>query len=160
MLALSRAGIRQAPRHVAAMSSVADVSVNITFLDFTGTRVTVPGRVGQNLLDLARSHGLDMEGACNGGGGVVERLAKDTYDPWNEDLFGEGPSCCSCHVNIASEWLDKIPSPSTKETSLLTEVFESDFRGANSRLGCQIQLTADLDGMIVSVPDGPPTDIP
>ena len=56
MLSLAARAVRQAPCHAAALSIVADVSVNVTFLDYTGARTTVPGRVGQNLLELARSH--------------------------------------------------------------------------------------------------------
>ena len=63
-------------------------SVNVTFVNYTGQRSTLPGRVGQSLLELADSHGYNwVDGACGGAGASVE---KDHVTGWTEPKYGEG----------------------------------------------------------------------
>jgi 3-phenylpropionate/trans-cinnamate dioxygenase ferredoxin reductase subunit len=59
-------------------------------------------------------------------------------------------SCGTCHVHVAGEWLERLPEPYPEEEELL-EFMEG--RQPNSRLSCQIQLTEELDGIVVHVPD-------
>lgn len=57
-------------------------------------------------------------------------------------------ACATCHVYIGPEWFAKLPAPSEEELSMLDEAFEVE---ANSRLSCQVLLTAAQDGMAVTV---------
>lgn len=57
-------------------------------------------------------------------------------------------ACATCHVYVAPEWLDKLPPQSEEEVAMLDEAFEVE---PNSRLSCQIPLTAALDGMAVTI---------
>jgi len=53
---------------------------------------------------------------------------------------------------------DKQPA-TEKEHELLEEHWQEE-ASANSRLGCQVMLTKNLDGIQVFIPDGPPADCP
>lgn len=57
-------------------------------------------------------------------------------------------ACATCHVYVAPEWLDKLPPQSEEEAAMLDEAFEVE---PNSRLSCQVPLTAALDGMAVTI---------
>ncbi|GAB3101541.1 2Fe-2S iron-sulfur cluster binding domain-containing protein [Aestuariicella hydrocarbonica] len=59
-------------------------------------------------------------------------------------LCGGVCSCATCHVYIEDAYLDKLP-PKTEDEVALLEVSES-YR-ENSRLACQVRLTAAMDGM-------------
>lgn len=52
-----------------------------------GLRITVPGRVGQSLLDVAQMHDIELESGCGGGGAEQQ---KKHSERWTEDLFGRG----------------------------------------------------------------------
>ena len=54
---------------------------------YQGLRITVPGRVGQSLLDVAQMHDIELESGCGGGGAVQQ---KKHSERWTEDLFGRG----------------------------------------------------------------------
>ena len=75
----------------AVAPTVADITVQLTFIDHEGSRATVPGRVGMSISDVAEMHGIDIGPTC--GGGVIDKVHSDE---WTEDLFGacggrEGP---------------------------------------------------------------------
>ena len=59
-------------------------------------------------------------------------------------------SCGTCHVYVAEEWLPRLEEMEPEEEDLL-EYLES--RQENSRLSCQIEMTDELDGIVVAVPD-------
>ncbi len=59
-------------------------------------------------------------------------------------------SCATCHVMVAEEWLGKIDDPSDQEGSMLD--LNPD-RQTNSRLSCQINVTDELDGLVVQLPE-------
>ncbi len=59
-------------------------------------------------------------------------------------------SCGTCHVYVAQEWLPRLEEMEPEEEDLL-EYLES--RQENSRLSCQIEMTDELDGIVVAVPD-------
>ena len=68
-------------------------------------------------------------------------------------VIGECGGCCSCatcHVYIDPEWLAPLGFPSPNESDMLAMV--EDLR-SNSRLGCQIDITDELDGIIVRLPE-------
>jgi len=63
-------------------------------------------------------------------------------------ICGGCASCGTCHVYVAEDWLDRLPPIRDEEDTILAF---SDWRQANSRLSCQIQVTDALDGLCVTV---------
>ena len=59
-------------------------------------------------------------------------------------------SCATCHVFVREDWLDKLPPMARNEDAMLS--LRPD-RKANSRLACQLPLTEDLDGLVVTTPE-------
>lgn len=70
--------------------------------------------------------------------------------PGIEGECGGEMSCGTCHVRIGAPWADEIPRASSAEQDML-DVLEDP--SPESRLGCQVKLSAALDGILVSVPD-------
>ena len=64
---------------------------------------------------------------------------------------GGSCSCATCHVYVDDAFIDRLAPPDEMEDELLDGV-ASD-RRAGSRLGCQITMTADLDGLTVRIPE-------
>ena len=62
---------------------------------------------------------------------------------------GGGMACATCHVYVKEEWFDKIPKKEDGEEDMLDMAFEPK---KNSRLSCQIIVSDELDGLIVSTP--------
>ena len=81
---------------------------------------------GLTLLDVARIHDLAIEGACGG-----------------------SMACATCHVVVDNGFAPMLPAPSAAKSSISSSSAEVQ---KNSRLGCQIRLTAALDGLTVTVP--------
>jgi 2Fe-2S ferredoxin len=63
---------------------------------------------------------------------------------------GGACSCATCHVYVAEEWLAKLTPPDPQEDGMLDCVLD---RQPNSRLSCQIRVTDELDGLVVTVPE-------
>lgn len=59
-------------------------------------------------------------------------------------------SCATCHVYVDEDWLDKVGPPDDDEEDMLGAAAAE--RRSNSRLSCQIVVSAELDGLIVEVP--------
>ena len=59
-----------------------------------------------------------------------------------------GGACATCHVYVDNAWMDKLAPPNEMEDSMLECAFD---RRANSRLACQIEVSASLDGLVVQV---------
>ena len=57
-------------------------------------------------------------------------------------------SCCTCHVHVDEAWLAQVGPAGDAEEGMLE--LEDEFQ-PNSRLGCQIELTPELDGLSVRV---------
>lgn len=91
-----------------------------------GTTQTVDAKPGDNLLELAQNAGQPLEGTCEG------QMA-----------------CSTCHVIIDKAWFDKLSPASDDEEDMLD--LASGAR-RTSRLSCQIDLSADLDGLTVHIP--------
>ena len=64
-------------------------------------------------------------------------------------LCGGCCSCATCHVVVDDAYIGALPAMSEDEDDLLDS---SDHRSANSRLSCQLPLTAALDGLSVTIP--------
>ncbi|XP_013134118.1 PREDICTED: adrenodoxin-like protein, mitochondrial [Papilio polytes] len=103
-----------------------DEVVNITYVDKDGKKTKVRGKVGDNVLYLAHRYGIEMEGACEA-----------------------SLACTTCHVYVKQDYFDKLPMSEEKEDDLLDM---APFLKENSRLGCQIVLTKDLEGMELRLP--------
>lgn len=102
------------------------MSVTVTFLDPNGKAIESVAESGDNLLRLAQAAGLPLEGTCEG------QMA-----------------CSTCHVIVAGEWFDRLPPASEDEEDMLD--FAAGAR-RTSRLSCQIELTAEMDGLTVTIP--------
>jgi len=57
-------------------------------------------------------------------------------------------SCATCHVQIDPQWIEKVATASDIEQGMLEL---EDNVTENSRLGCQVKLTPELDGLVVRV---------
>ena len=100
--------------------------VKVTFVTADGAQVAGDGDVGTTLLALAQGKGMPLEGTCEG------QMA-----------------CSTCHVIVAPEWFDRLPSASGDEEDML-DLAAGVAR--TSRLSCQIVLNPDLDGLEVRIP--------
>ncbi|TSK62625.1 Ferredoxin-2, mitochondrial [Bagarius yarrelli] len=100
--------------------------VNVVFIDRAGQRIPVKGKVGDNVLYLAHRHGIDLEGACEA-----------------------SLACSTCHVYVNFECYDKLPEPDEREDDMLDM---APMLQENSRLGCQIILTPELNGIELTLP--------
>ncbi|XP_019600442.1 ferredoxin-2, mitochondrial isoform X3 [Rhinolophus sinicus] len=100
--------------------------VNVVFVDRSGQRIPVSGRVGDNVLHLAQRHGVDLEGACEA-----------------------SLACSTCHVYVSEDHLDLLPPPDEREDDMLDM---APLLQENSRLGCQIILTPELEGAEFTLP--------
>ena len=98
----------------------------IIFYKEKGMRTEIEVQPGQTLLEVAREHDIDIEGTCEG------NLA-----------------CATCHLIIDKDWSSKIPQATEDERDMLDLVTGLT---VNSRLGCQIKVTGDLNGLIVFLP--------
>lgn len=78
---------------------------------------------------------------------VMEAIRDNGFDELLA-LCGGCCSCATCHVHVDPAFADRLPKMSEDEDDLLES---SDHRDARSRLGCQIPLTADLDGLKVTI---------
>lgn len=101
--------------------------VSVTFITAKGDKVEAQGQDGQNLLKLGQNVGMALEGTCEG------QMA-----------------CSTCHVVIAAEWFDKLKPASDDEEDML-DLAAGVTR--TSRLSCQIELSAALDGLQVHIPE-------
>ena len=59
--------------------------------------------------------------------------------------------CATCHVYVDEAFLDRVPEMSAEEDEMLDAAASE--RRANSRLSCQIELTDELDGLVVHLPE-------
>ena len=62
---------------------------------------------------------------------------------------GGSMACATCHVYVEEKWLDKLPKPEEGEIDMIDMAYEPK---KNSRLSCQIIVSEDLDGLVVTTP--------
>lgn len=99
----------------------------IKFIGHNGQESEVFAQTGDSLMEAA---------TFNGVAGVVAEC-------------GGVCSCATCHVYIDPDWYTQLPDPDESELALLE--FAIDPR-ENSRLSCQVEITEELDGMVVHTP--------
>jgi 2Fe-2S ferredoxin len=100
----------------------------MTFIERDGTRKEVEAPLGLSVLEIAHRNGIDLEGACEG-----------------------SLACSTCHVVVDPEWYDLLKDATEDEEDMLDLAFGLT---RTSRLGCQIIITEELDGLTVSLPAG------
>ena len=98
----------------------------LTFIEKDGTRKEVDAPVGLSVMEVAHRFDVDIEGACEG-----------------------SLACATCHVIVAPGWYGKLGDPSEDEEDMLDLAFGLK---PTSRLGCQIVMTEELDGLVVALP--------
>ena len=98
----------------------------MTFIERDGTRREVDAPLGMSVLEIARRHDIDIEGACEG-----------------------SLACSTCHVIVDPEWFDQLKDATEDEEDMLDLAFGLT---PTSRLGCQIIMTDELDGLPVKLP--------
>ncbi|CAJ1053512.1 ferredoxin-2%2C mitochondrial [Xyrichtys novacula] len=103
-----------------------DDVVNVVYVDRSGKRIPIKAKVGDNVLYLAHKHGIELEGACEA-----------------------SLACSTCQVYVSPAHYDKLPEPDEREDDMLDM---APMLQENSRLGCQITLTPELEGMELTLP--------
>ena len=100
----------------------------VTFIDQAGKKREVEAKAGQSIMEVAVANmipGIDADcgGAC---------------------------ACATCHVYVDDAWVGKIKAMDDMEESMLD--FAEEVQD-NSRLSCQILVTEELDGIVVTTPE-------
>ena len=83
------------------------------------------------------------------GDSVMEGAIKHNVDGIDAECGG-ACACATCHVRIDPEWVEKVGARTVAEVGMLEFL---DNVTETSRLSCQIKVTAELDGLIVHVPE-------
>ncbi|HXC27584.1 MAG TPA: ferredoxin family 2Fe-2S iron-sulfur cluster binding protein [Stellaceae bacterium] len=98
----------------------------MTFVERNGTPREVDAPLGLSVLEIAHRNKIDIEGACEG-----------------------SLACSTCHVIVDPDWYDLLKEASEDEEDMLDLAFGLT---QTSRLGCQIIMTEELDGLTVRLP--------
>lgn len=98
----------------------------IIFIDRDEKRIEIEAPVGLSVLEIAHQNDIDLEGACEG-----------------------SLACSTCHVVVDPEWFDTLEEASEDEEDMLDLAFGLTH---TSRLGCQIIMSEELDGLTVKLP--------
>ena len=101
----------------------------VTFIPFTGESRTVEVPAGWTLMEAAVQNGVE---------GITAEC-------------GGGCACATCHVLVSPAWVDRVPAMGPAENDLLECTAVP--RTPQSRLSCQIPLSAALDGLTVNLPE-------
>jgi len=98
----------------------------IVYIEPDGTRKEVEVQVGYSVMEGATINGVEgIEAECGG-----------------------ACSCATCHAYIDETWLSKLQEIDGMEDAMLESAVE---RKSNSRLTCQIQVSEELDGLVLTV---------
>jgi 2Fe-2S ferredoxin len=98
----------------------------LIFIEKDGNRKEVDAPNGLSVMEIAHKFDVDIEGACEG-----------------------SLACATCHVIVDSQWFDSLDPPSEDEEDMLDLAFGLT---ETSRLGCQIIMSEELDGLEVALP--------
>src|SRR4051794_23943334 len=98
----------------------------LVFVLQDGSRKEVDAPLGQSVLEIAHHNHISLEGACEG-----------------------SLACSTCHVIVEPEYYAMLDEASEDEEDMLDLAFGLTH---TSRLGCQIKMTDELDGLVVSIP--------
>ena len=100
----------------------------LVFIDREGNEKTVEAPVGLSILEIAHQHDIELEGACEG-----------------------SLACSTCHVILEEQMYNMLDSASEDEEDMLDLAFGLTH---TSRLGCQIIMKEEFDGMKLKLPSG------
>ncbi len=100
----------------------------ITYIEHNGTEHTVDVAVGLTV----------MEGAVQ------------NNVPGIEADCGGACACSTCHAYVSPDWVEKLPAREDMEEDMLDFAYEPN---ARSRLTCQIQVTPEIDGLVLRIPE-------
>jgi ferredoxin-2, mitochondrial len=114
--------------------------VRLLAVDPDGERREIVGLSGQTLLRALAN------------GGLIE--------PASHRLEDIDACSAECEVHIAQEWFEKLPPSSYEEQYVLTRASRNRELNKHARLGCQVVLSPEMQGMVVAVPEPKPWDIP
>lgn len=121
--------MQSASRNVDAQPKLQTEEVEVTFVRANGERIKAKGKIGDSLLDVIVNNQIDLEGfgACEG-----------------------TLTCSTCHLIFSQADFDALPEkPGDEELDMLDLAYELT---DTSRLGCQIVLSKELQGLEVRVP--------
>lgn len=119
--------------------------LHVTFIDKEGDEHSFEVSAGDNLLDIAQANDLEMEGKHNPGGLRGRNRANS-----RPGACGGSCACSTCHVIVEDEaFYDKMNEPDDDENDMLDLAFGLT---ETSRLGCQVVMSKDLDGLRVKLP--------
>ncbi|PXF46157.1 Adrenodoxin-like protein 1, mitochondrial [Gracilariopsis chorda] len=101
-------------------------AIALTFVDRDGARHALKAPPGASLLEVAHANHIDLEGACEG-----------------------SLACSTCHVYLDQPSFDLLAEPCDDENDMLDLAFALT---ELSRLGCQVKMNPQLEGMQVTLP--------
>lgn len=99
----------------------------MVFINADGTKKEVEAPLGLSVLEIAHRNMVDIEGACDG-----------------------SLACSTCHVIVEADYFKKLEPASEDEEDMLDLAFGLTH---TSRLGCQIIMSEELDGLTVRLPN-------
>ena len=113
---------------MALFSKKPQETARITYISDSGDSRAIDVPDGDSVMEGAIKNGID---------GIVAEC-------------GGACMCATCHVYVDADWLAKLPKMESDEDAMLDST-ASD-RKPNSRLSCQLRVTKELDGLIVTTP--------
>ena len=103
---------------------------SVTYMEANGAQHVVEVPVGENLMRGAIYNNIEgIIGECGG-----------------------GLACATCHCYVDDAWTQKVGGPKSQHERDMLECVAAEHR-PSSRLSCQIQITPELDGLIVHLPE-------
>jgi 2Fe-2S ferredoxin len=102
---------------------------SVTYIEHNGTEYVIDVPLGTSVMQGAVQNGVE---------GIVAEC-------------GGGLACATCHCYVDPAWFAKLPAASEAEVQMLDSA--ANDRKSNSRLSCQINVTAELDGLVVRLPE-------
>jgi 2Fe-2S ferredoxin len=98
----------------------------VIFITDSNEEKIVEAPIGLSILEIAHQNDIDLEGACEG-----------------------SLACATCHIILDEEFYNMLEAPTEPEEDMLDLAFGLTH---TSRLGCQIIMTEELDGIRVRLP--------
>ncbi|KAG9302290.1 hypothetical protein G9A89_008781 [Geosiphon pyriformis] len=95
-------------------------------MDREGDMHTILAKEGDSIMDITMGHDIDLECACEG-----------------------SLACSTCHVIVDPKYYEKLEEPTDEENDMLDLAFGLT---ETSRLGCQIVMKPEIDGITVTIP--------
>ena len=92
-----------------------------------------------------KSHTIDVKNGLS----VMEGAVQNNIPGIDADCGG-GMACATCHVYVKEEWFNKIPPKNEGEDDMLDQAYKPQ---KNSRLSCQIEVSDNIDGLEVNLPE-------